>query len=168
MAKAVKSAAADVIRRSCGPPAGPLATASALEAVPAAAWSSRRNDALLSSAAAMQRGATARLRDGLATVEGSRAVAAAAAATLAADRVKVARVAHALEELDSEASMARRMVVGLAKRLSSDRVFLTLTLLVLLSAVALASYALANPAQAAAVFGGGGGGPPPAPPLAGA
>jgi hypothetical protein len=105
------------------------------------------NSSTLDAALTASAGTTARLKEGLATVNVAAAAGAEAAQTLEADREKLARIDGALDGVESELSVSRALLVRFLKRLYTDRALLAMATVVVLGLAGIIVYAAVNPDQ---------------------
>jgi hypothetical protein len=93
------------------------------------------NASALGAAAAQQRATTAALRDGLRTVQETRAMATETAAQLESQTARVASIDAGLDDVQGELRLGGALLTRLAKRIYTDRVMCVLLLLLTLAAV---------------------------------
>lgn len=106
-----------------------------------------QNDEYLNAAIESQKGTTAKLKEGLSTLETTKVVAGEVALTLEEDREKIAKVDRHLDEMQSDLVLSQKLMSGFMKRLYTDKVFIAMTALVVLGLAGIIIYATMKPGQ---------------------
>lgn len=103
------------------------------------------NDEYITGAVELTQKATTQLHDGLRTIAETKETAAATAQMLVADREKMVRASKALDEVQAELEVSRKMLIRIVKRFYTDKVLIALTFLVVCAIVGIIVFATMNP-----------------------